>query len=190
MVKIVLYPEMVKRVFFWQQWKCIIQLQKLTPIIYRPFVSINIPHRIIYDLRIECQCVLKCCGPRLYNDIRLIQVKKEGWTRFSKGWQGCSEGFLEGKSRGNPEKQPCQPEENPVHRDSFRGSAFKDEMPQKKMKQQKTIGLLIFWTCSYNFLQKGKKVNKILKITNIFLFLDLEKILVKKSGRAVLSIFL
>ena len=30
---------------------------------------------------------------------------------FSEGWQGCSE--------GNPEDQPCQPEENPVHPDSF-----------------------------------------------------------------------
>ena len=37
----------------------------------------------------------------------LIQVKEEGWT----GWKGCSE--------GNPEEQSCQPEENPVHPDSF-----------------------------------------------------------------------
>ena len=28
----------------------------------------------------------------------LIQVKEEGWERFSKGWQGCSEGFPEGKA--------------------------------------------------------------------------------------------
>ena len=34
-------------------------------------------------------------------DIGLIQVKEEGWTGFSKGWQGCSE--------GNPSEQPCQP---------------------------------------------------------------------------------
>ena len=30
---------------------------------------------------------------------------------FSEGWQGCSKGF--------PEEQPCQPEENPVLPDSF-----------------------------------------------------------------------
>ena len=29
-------------------------------------------------------------------DIRLIQVKEEGWTGFSDGWQGCSEGFPKG----------------------------------------------------------------------------------------------
>ena len=34
-----------------------------------------------------------------------LTVKEEGRTGFSKGWQGCSEGF--------PEEQPCQPEENP-----------------------------------------------------------------------------
>ena len=47
--------------------------------------------------------------------IGLIQVKEEGWTGFSDGWQRCSEGFPD----GNPEEQPCQPEENPVHPDSF-----------------------------------------------------------------------
>ena len=30
----------------------------------------------------------------------LIRVKEEGWTGFSKGWQGCSEGFSEGEARG------------------------------------------------------------------------------------------
>ena len=30
---------------------------------------------------------------------------------FSEGWKGCSE--------GNPEGQPCQPKENPVHPSSF-----------------------------------------------------------------------
>ena len=35
---------------------------------------------------------------------KLIWVKAEGW--LFKGWQGCS--------RGNPKKQHCQPEENPV----------------------------------------------------------------------------
>ena len=30
---------------------------------------------------------------------------------FSEGWQGCS--------KGNPEEQACQPEENPVLPDSF-----------------------------------------------------------------------
>ena len=45
------------------------------------------------------------------NQNELIQVKVEGWTRFSKGWHGWS--------KGNPEEQPCQPEENPVHPDGF-----------------------------------------------------------------------
>ena len=27
-------------------------------------------------------------------------MKEEGRTRFSKGWQGCSEGFPEGKAQG------------------------------------------------------------------------------------------
>ena len=31
--------------------------------------------------------------------IGIIQVKEEGWTGFSGGWQGCSEGFPEGKAR-------------------------------------------------------------------------------------------
>ena len=30
----------------------------------------------------------------------LIQVKVEGWTGFSDGWQGCSKGFPEGKAQG------------------------------------------------------------------------------------------
>ena len=47
--------------------------------------------------------------------IGLIQVKEEGWTRFSKGWQGCSKWFPE----GYPEEQPCQPEDNPIHPDSI-----------------------------------------------------------------------
>ena len=37
-------------------------------------------------------------------DIRLIQVKEEGWTGFSKGWQGWSEGFPEGKAQETSEK--------------------------------------------------------------------------------------
>ena len=37
----------------------------------------------------------------------LIKVKEEGWTGFSKGLLGCTE------------EQPCQPEENLVHPDSF-----------------------------------------------------------------------
>ena len=32
--------------------------------------------------------------------IGLIQVKEEGWTGFSEGWKGCSEGFSEGKAQG------------------------------------------------------------------------------------------
>ena len=38
---------------------------------------------------------------------------------FSKGWQGCSEGFQRAEPEGNPKAQPCQPEENPVLPDSF-----------------------------------------------------------------------
>ena len=30
----------------------------------------------------------------------LIRVKEEGWTGFSDGWQGCSEGFPEGEAQG------------------------------------------------------------------------------------------
>ena len=45
------------------------------------------------------------------NLFTLIQVKEEGWTGFSKGWQGCSE--------GNLEEKPCQPKQNPVHPNSF-----------------------------------------------------------------------
>ena len=32
--------------------------------------------------------------------IGLFCVKEEGWTGFSKGWQGCSEGFPKGEARG------------------------------------------------------------------------------------------
>ena len=55
-------------------------------------------------------------GPK-HACIGLIQVKEEGWTGFSKGWQGCSEGFSEGKvdgkSRGaallaQGKTRPCQ----------------------------------------------------------------------------------
>ena len=35
-----------------------------------------------------------------YQRIGLIQVKKEVWTGFSKGWQGWSEGFPKGEARG------------------------------------------------------------------------------------------
>ena len=38
---------------------------------------------------------------------------------FSEGWQGCSVGFPRPKPDGNPDKQPCQPEENPVLPYSF-----------------------------------------------------------------------
>ena len=54
-----------------------------------------------------------------YSEIVLLPklaVKEEGWTGFSKCWQGSSE--------GNHEEQPCQPEENPVHPDSFTGFTF------------------------------------------------------------------
>ena len=30
----------------------------------------------------------------------LIQEKDHGWTGFSDGWQGCSEGFTEGEAQG------------------------------------------------------------------------------------------
>ena len=36
--------------------------------------------------------------------IGLIQVKEEGWTQFSKGWQGCSEGFPEGEAQGKSQR--------------------------------------------------------------------------------------
>ena len=36
----------------------------------------------------------------LRNKIGLIQEKEEGWTGFSNGWQGCSEGFPEGEAQG------------------------------------------------------------------------------------------
>ena len=39
-------------------------------------------------------------GSRVTTDIGLIRVKEEDWTGFSKGWQGCSKGFPEGKARG------------------------------------------------------------------------------------------
>ena len=37
---------------------------------------------------------------RLPVNLGLIQVKEEGWTGFSVGWQGCSGGFPKGKTRG------------------------------------------------------------------------------------------
>ena len=40
------------------------------------------------------------CLPLCSQQLGLIQVKEEGWTGFSKGWQGCSEGFPEGKAQG------------------------------------------------------------------------------------------
>ena len=40
-------------------------------------------------------------------------------TGFSKGWQGCSEGFPEGKAQGKSRGAACQPKENPVLPDSF-----------------------------------------------------------------------
>ena len=45
--------------------------------------------------------------------------KEEGRTGFSEGWQGCSKGFTEGKARGKSRGAVLQPEENPVHPDSF-----------------------------------------------------------------------
>ena len=39
-------------------------------------------------------------------DIGLFWVKDEEWTGFSEGWQGCSEGFPEGKAEGNPKEFP------------------------------------------------------------------------------------
>ena len=41
---------------------------------------------------------------------------------FSEGWQpgrAAPRDFPRAKPEGNPEEQPCQPEENPVHPDSF-----------------------------------------------------------------------
>ena len=36
--------------------------------------------------------------------IGLIQVKEEGWTVFSKGWQGCPRDFPRAKSEEYPEE--------------------------------------------------------------------------------------
>ena len=54
----------------------------------------------------ECHVRLTPCHGRLSDwHVRLslwnglIQVKEEGWTGFSKGWQGCSEGLPEGKAQ-------------------------------------------------------------------------------------------
>ena len=44
--------------------------------------------------------LLRFAMPKIQR-IGLIQVKEEGWTGFSKGWQGCSEGFAEGLCRGH-----------------------------------------------------------------------------------------
>ena len=38
---------------------------------------------------------------------------------FSKGCQGCFEGFPKGGALRNPEQQPCQPKENFVLTDLF-----------------------------------------------------------------------
>ena len=57
--------------------------------------------------------------------IGLIQVKEEGWTRFSEGWQGCSEGFPEGKARGNSLGAGT------TIRDFFGTMAFMQEKQQK-----------------------------------------------------------
>ena len=47
-------------------------------------------------------CAVQCSGQcaAFSAHIGLIWVKEEGRTGFSKGWQGCSEGFPEGKARG------------------------------------------------------------------------------------------
>ena len=45
-----------KKTFFLQQWNCIVQFQKT-----------NYP--IIYDVMVECQCVMKCWGQQLYNGL-------------------------------------------------------------------------------------------------------------------------
>ena len=45
--------------------------------------------------------------------------KRGGKDGFFQGWQGWSEGFSEGKARGNSEEQPSQLKENPVLLDSF-----------------------------------------------------------------------
>ena len=45
--------------------------------------------------------------------------KRVGTGEFSKGWQGCSEGFPEVKPEENPKEQACFPKENPVLPNSF-----------------------------------------------------------------------
>ena len=51
--------------------------------------------------------------------IGLIQVKEEGRTGFSEGWQGSSEGFPEGKDRGKSRGAALQARGKAVHPDSF-----------------------------------------------------------------------
>ena len=46
----------------------------------------------------------------------LIQVKEEGWTRAGRA---APKDFPRAKPERNPEEQLCQPEEKPVHPNSF-----------------------------------------------------------------------
>ena len=71
-----------------------------------------------------------------------------------------------------------------------RGSASKDEMPQKKMKEQKNLVYWYFGLALASYLQKFKKVKKKFSKYHNFPIFGFWKILVKKSGRAILSIFL
>ena len=41
------------------------------------------------------------------NDFGLVWVTEEGWMMFSKGWQGCYEGFAEGEAQRKSKGKPC-----------------------------------------------------------------------------------
>ena len=51
--------------------------------------------------------------------IGLIQVKEADGRGVSKGWQGCSEGFPEGKARAISRGAALLARGYPVHSDSF-----------------------------------------------------------------------
>ena len=76
-------------------------LKAVIQIIHFPFSTCNL-FSSIFNLRTRLGKVSKIVNEDatklIY--IGLIQVKKEGWTGFSKGWLGCSGGFPEGEARG------------------------------------------------------------------------------------------
>ena len=69
---------------------------------------------VVYHRRI-----CKTCITPLKKNIGLIQVKEEGWTGFSSGWQGYFEGFPEGEAQGNSQGAALPALGKPVHPSSF-----------------------------------------------------------------------